>query len=184
MNTPFVYSQPVGWSCQTFSGELSKKPGKICSSAHTQLWPYVLPAIPIEKSSLYPPEVHSINLVKRIQRLKKKKTDTRLRRESRWPHRLSACPCRESEERGQDREKGFIWEWGRVAGEGRNTGVKTNDSVQIIKFPSISSLDDATSPTTWRQRPKPSPNFLMMHKNPSSFAARLINYCRVNEYWL
>lgn len=50
-----------------------RKPRKICSSAHNQLWPYVLPTIPIEKSSLYPPEVHSINLVKRIQRIKKKK---------------------------------------------------------------------------------------------------------------
>lgn len=50
-----------------------RKPRKICSSAYNQLWPYVLPTIPIEKSSLYPPEVHSINLVKRIQRIKKKK---------------------------------------------------------------------------------------------------------------
>lgn len=96
-----------------------RKPRKICSSAHNQLWPYVLPTIPIEKSSLYPPEVHSINLVKRIQRIKKKKTDTRLRTESRWPHRLSARPRRENEEQGQDREKGFIWEWGWVTGEGR-----------------------------------------------------------------
>lgn len=134
-----------------------RKPRKICSSAHNQLWPYVLPTIPIEKSSLYPPEVHSINLVKRIQRIKKKKTDTRLRTESRWPHRLSACPCKENEEQGQDREKGFIWEWGWVTVEGRSkrTDVKTNNYEQVInKFPSISSPDDQTSPPTWRLCPK------------------------------
>lgn len=68
-----MYSQPVGWSCQTLSGEMWEKPGKICSSVHKQLWPSVLPARPIEKSSLYRPEVHFINLVKRIQRIKKKK---------------------------------------------------------------------------------------------------------------
>lgn len=68
-----MYPQPVSWSRQTFSGEMWEKPGKICSSVHKQLWPYVLPDVPIEKSSSHRPEVHFINLVKRIQRIKKKK---------------------------------------------------------------------------------------------------------------
>lgn len=81
-------------SCQ------GKKKGK---SACRQRRPDVLPAIPIEMSSLYLPEVRSSNLVKRIRGVKeKKKTDASLRTESRWPHRLERTSARPSEEREEE----------------------------------------------------------------------------------
>lgn len=57
-------------SCRKKTRTKKTKTGK---SACSQRQPYVLPAIPIEMSSLYLPEVHSSNLVKRIQGVKEKK---------------------------------------------------------------------------------------------------------------
>lgn len=124
-------------------------------SAHKHLRPYVVPAILIEKSSLYPPEVHSINLVKRIQRIRKKTTDTRRRTESRWPHRLSARPRGEVEKRGRDRERKASSE--RGAGSQVRAEIRGQVRKQIIlKIPPISTLNDQTLPLpTWRRCSKP-----------------------------
>ena len=52
--------------CHCWRGQKKKSR----SSAHDQHWTYLHPMIPIKMSSLYLSEVHSINLVKWIQRAK------------------------------------------------------------------------------------------------------------------